>query len=215
MVVEVGEKGRRYSLHKAFLCHYSEYFRKALNGPWKEAEDGVVPLKDIEPGVFNVFVNWMYTQKLPGNCEEWCQVGELGEAWDFASEIALILKAYNFGDRFLATAFKRAANVAIVGILHGCAPFYEVVIFAFKNLPAHSPILQLLVDAQCRHWSECLDDTEEVELQKQLPYDFLLRVMKRYSEKVYGDTAWFEEPLARCLYHEHASDEERKECQKK
>jgi len=29
--------------------HHSEYFRKALSGSWKEAEENVVTLKDVEP----------------------------------------------------------------------------------------------------------------------------------------------------------------------
>ena len=51
VIIQVGPEHRRYYLHKAFLIHYSEYFRKALSGPWKEAEEGVIPLEDIEPGV--------------------------------------------------------------------------------------------------------------------------------------------------------------------
>lgn len=50
ILVEVGQEGLEYRVHKALLIHDSEYFRKALNGPWKEAEEGKVSLKDVETG---------------------------------------------------------------------------------------------------------------------------------------------------------------------
>jgi hypothetical protein len=37
VVVGVGTSGRKYHIHKALLTEHSEYFKKALNGPWKES----------------------------------------------------------------------------------------------------------------------------------------------------------------------------------
>jgi hypothetical protein len=50
IVVEVGPDRKRYHVHKTFLTHYSEYFRKALRGKWKEAKEGLVKLDDVEVG---------------------------------------------------------------------------------------------------------------------------------------------------------------------
>jgi hypothetical protein len=47
--------------------YYSEHFRKALSGPWKEAEELAIYLNDVEPAVFSMFVEWLYTQRLPNN----------------------------------------------------------------------------------------------------------------------------------------------------
>jgi hypothetical protein len=33
VVVEVGDPGMKYHIHKALLTEHSEYFKKALNGP--------------------------------------------------------------------------------------------------------------------------------------------------------------------------------------
>lgn len=46
--IEVGPHRKKYYIHEALLAHYSEYFRKALRGPWKEAEEGVVRLEDVD-----------------------------------------------------------------------------------------------------------------------------------------------------------------------
>ncbi|KAF2117803.1 hypothetical protein BDV96DRAFT_597677 [Lophiotrema nucula] len=63
--VKIGPDKTEYLLHRCFLIHHSEYFRKALQGDWKEAQDNEIVLEDVETGTFNVFVNWVYTRKLP------------------------------------------------------------------------------------------------------------------------------------------------------
>lgn len=80
VVVKVA-KAVDYSLHRALLVEHSEYFKKALNEPWKEAQDGVVRLEDVESSVcryrlgdrcmslltiaVDVFVDWLYAQMIP------------------------------------------------------------------------------------------------------------------------------------------------------
>jgi hypothetical protein len=41
----------RYHIHRPLLEKHSEYFKKALNGPWKESQEGAVKLEDVECGV--------------------------------------------------------------------------------------------------------------------------------------------------------------------
>ena len=48
MTIVIGtEEPNKHYIHQALLIHHSEYFRKALQGPWLEAEEGVVRLKDV------------------------------------------------------------------------------------------------------------------------------------------------------------------------
>lgn len=49
LVVEIGPKRKKFSIHKALLAEHSAFFRGAMRGPWKEAQEGVVTLDDIEP----------------------------------------------------------------------------------------------------------------------------------------------------------------------
>ncbi|KAF1960097.1 hypothetical protein CC80DRAFT_582457 [Byssothecium circinans] len=76
VTIKVGAEKTEYVVHKAFLVYYSDYFKKALEGPWKEAEDNAITLEDVEVEVFNVFVNWLYTQQLPRNRYEWFDASE-------------------------------------------------------------------------------------------------------------------------------------------
>lgn len=47
VIVRVGEDGTDYQVHRASLKEHSEYFQKALNGRWKEADESVVRLEDV------------------------------------------------------------------------------------------------------------------------------------------------------------------------
>ena len=37
-----------YKIHKSLLIDTSAYFKKALEGPWKEAEERTVKVKDVD-----------------------------------------------------------------------------------------------------------------------------------------------------------------------
>lgn len=50
VAVEVGPERVRHFVHKALLEEHSEYFKRALNGSWKEAEDRVVCLDNVDCG---------------------------------------------------------------------------------------------------------------------------------------------------------------------
>lgn len=44
-------KGVKHHIHRVLLVQHSDYFKMALQGPWKEAEEGVVRLDDVENGL--------------------------------------------------------------------------------------------------------------------------------------------------------------------
>lgn len=48
VIVEIGPDAKKFYVHKALLMHHSEYFKKALSGTWKEAQEGIVRLHDVE-----------------------------------------------------------------------------------------------------------------------------------------------------------------------
>jgi hypothetical protein len=51
VILKAGPDQSQFHIHKALLVHHSEYFRKALNGLWKDAEEGVIKIEDVEPEV--------------------------------------------------------------------------------------------------------------------------------------------------------------------
>ncbi|KAJ4361298.1 hypothetical protein N0V95_002000 [Ascochyta clinopodiicola] len=137
-----------YKVYKALLVEHSEYFKKALTGPWKEAEDRVVRLEDVESHTFDVFVEMAHVQ------------------------------AYVFGDRFQALGFKDAVHRSE---FHWIVAPYEIIIYAYNNLPEDDALLQEMADTQCSSWTPYMDREKEIEDRKKLPIDFLIRVMIRFG----------------------------------
>lgn len=217
IIVKVGPELRKYYIHKDLLTHYSEYFRKALCGVWKEADEGMVCLSDIEPGIFNVFVNWIYTHNLPATQNKWVEVAEVKEEdckGKITREVSMVqLKTCVLGDRLMTLNFHRIVSNAFIDnmIRIRRPPYYKVINYAYKNLPQDNKILDLLAHQQCYRWHEDSDGKPgdgEFELRSQLPQSFLFRVMVRYSK---GRVT---EPDP-CGYHEHASEEEEKTCRER
>jgi hypothetical protein len=102
----VGPEQQQYHLHKALLTHHSEYFLRAFNGSWKEAEDRIVTLEDVGPVTFGIFVEWLYTQNMP-TFDVFVEMGAPTKAEDRDDDpyITALTQALVFGDRFLAHTF--------------------------------------------------------------------------------------------------------------
>ena len=52
---------RTFTVHKNLLCRASEYFRKSLNGRFKERSERELELLHDCPAAFDVLYNWVYT----------------------------------------------------------------------------------------------------------------------------------------------------------
>ncbi len=60
--VRVGPHAETFSVHKAIL-RKSEYFRKALDGEFREAGDQAVDLPEEDPDIFSFVVAYLYEEK--------------------------------------------------------------------------------------------------------------------------------------------------------
>ncbi|KAF2656849.1 hypothetical protein K491DRAFT_715065 [Lophiostoma macrostomum CBS 122681] len=208
VTIEVGPNHQNYQVYKDFLVYYSDYFRKALAGPWKEAE-GVVRIEDVEPELFKLFIYWLYTQDVKRLYSEDVDVRECFKlSYGTAASRMMFMKLYVFADRFSVPKLRKAVNNHYVTSGARFTPWYDVVIYAFDNLPSAYKILDFLVDTQCANWSD-KDSPEETELKAKLPHDFLVRVMSRSRELLRGGKS---KKIIPCEYHEHDSEEEKKAC---
>jgi hypothetical protein len=45
--INVGPDGTKYYVYKSLVADHSAYFKKALNGAWKGADEGVICLDDV------------------------------------------------------------------------------------------------------------------------------------------------------------------------
>lgn len=172
----------------------------------------MVTLIDIDPEVLDVFVDWLYTQRLPQLGGWTSAIKGMGTGkWEVSPRIHAIalamVKVLVFGDRFSSPKFYRHVNTYLVDWLCAlkCPPPYPTVIYAFEHLPSEKSILQLLAELQYLHWRPYMDTDEAQKLYDRLPQEFLLRVMKKLGSS-------FEADVNVCKYHEHADGIERARC---
>ncbi|OAF56647.1 hypothetical protein VC83_07193 [Pseudogymnoascus destructans] len=65
VTVYVGPREKRYSVHKALLTSQSEYFERALNGKFKEADEQTIRLPEDSPDAFDLLIGWLYQNQIP------------------------------------------------------------------------------------------------------------------------------------------------------
>jgi hypothetical protein len=60
--VRVGPHAEEFSVHRDILTK-SEYFRKALDGEFREADDQAIDLPEEDPAIFSFVVAFLYEEK--------------------------------------------------------------------------------------------------------------------------------------------------------
>jgi hypothetical protein len=192
VVIEVGQMQTKYTVQKDLLTHYSKYFTNALSGKWQEA-DGIIILDDIETSVFNLFINWMYTQTLALSPHEWFNNAEVSTPTndDIKAAKVLHIKLYVFADRFeVASLCKILLHHLQCHQSDFLTPSAGVVAYAFGNLPAKDPVLDVFVAWYCANWNPKNYTKEEMDEWQQLPSDFTFRCLQRYVVMVRSYSGW-------------------------
>ncbi|KAF2256253.1 hypothetical protein BU26DRAFT_17616 [Trematosphaeria pertusa] len=178
-----------------------------------------VELEDIVPAVFNLFIDWLYSQKISIPDEVNINVGEKAIDCIQGNEYHMLaIMLYALANRFLVRDLTRSMNRLLVAdyAVKATRPSLDIIIFAFGNLRSSDTILDLLVDFHCCAWHPWLRDyEEEAKLEKELPHDFLLRVM--HAHACSNEAARLQTPgdLVPCDYHEHDTLAEWKACEYK
>lgn len=61
VLVKVGPEEQKFTIHKGLLCAVSTYFKAALEGGFKEAEEQMINMPEDDVEVFEHFQLWVYT----------------------------------------------------------------------------------------------------------------------------------------------------------
>ncbi|KAJ4319584.1 hypothetical protein N0V94_003817 [Neodidymelliopsis sp. IMI 364377] len=201
VVVEIAN-GVKHHLHCALLTQHSEYFKKAFNGPWKEAQEGVVRLEDVESDPFNTFVDWLYYGKIPNTDLRFRRLYAIG---DDDSHDILMLKAIVLGERLLVLGFVERAD---------SSPPLSVITYAFNNLTGDKPVLGMLVDLHVRNYKTEASSQAEAgpRVEETLPHEFLIRIVHTYGQKNTLDWQTRQGTPVPCDYYGHTTADEREQC---
>lgn len=125
-----------FEMYRGVLSFYSDYFRAALNGGFREATDPIFDLSAEKAKVFRVFKDWVCARKLPGAGEtNWRDPCELWVSADgrqmplFANTVMNILR-----DKF---------------VLEWTVPTSELH-FVYRNTTVKSNLRRFCIDAVAR-----------------------------------------------------------------
>jgi hypothetical protein len=173
IIIKVGTKAKKYTLHEKLLTHYSGYFRGALSGNFKETHDGIITLNDIDTEAFDVFVDWLYEKQLPA-CLDTVSPRD---------GVRLKYRTYVLADRLLAPNMKsKLMDYVFEGLQsRKQRPSFQSTIYMFENLAETDPMLRFAVDAfSTRLGVYCLPSSS-IKILPDLPKAYLVQVLLRVN----------------------------------
>jgi len=142
--VGTGEKSKTYAIYSSTLTTRSLFFRKALSGPWKEAEERVVHLPEDDARTFELYLHYIYNNEFACNPSE-DQYGK--------KELGALARLYvlceKLQDPISKNCIIKALSDSIYTIRsHGTwnIPGCAVVETLYKGTVKGSPVRRMLVD---------------------------------------------------------------------
>ncbi|KAI9699791.1 MAG: vesicle coat component [Candelina mexicana] len=192
--VYVGPNRKHWNLHRDLLCARSKYFKAALGGDFKEAQDKAISYPDEDPAVFGLFISWLYC-------------GTLQVPMDKCT-LTHYFKLYVLADKFSIEALK---NLTIDAIrehyrLSGCYAGASRIEYIYSNTASRDPMRKFLVDSLASWYAteqESPDDEDDALLKAggDIASDMWKALIRQFS--------YPKDPTAEvsCMYHEHKDTE--------
>ncbi|KAL1797235.1 hypothetical protein ACET3X_003841 [Alternaria dauci] len=207
----VGPHKRCFTVHLDLLVYHSRFFRAALTGSFKEASEKVVTLPHATTGIFELFVHWLYYQRLPMETDSSELFASYRKADNpFVVQESLVL-LYAFCDQYAVPGLKRLCLDTLFYEVteEPSLPHFDIVRTTFVNLETEQdPLCRFWVDHYC-YWGG--ENCWTVESIQDLPLTFVTKVLNQYTNLSHGGRDdWLPEL---CNYHDHATSKERNECE--
>ncbi|OCL08415.1 hypothetical protein AOQ84DRAFT_40631 [Glonium stellatum] len=144
--VHVGKTPDIFYVHEDLICSSSEFFRNAINGGWRKSDDRVIQLANDPPDAFGLYIQWLYTKRIPsGDFENTKSLIE--------QEYAQLGVAYVLGEKLQDLAFKNAIIDALIEVTDilmvsgkPCFPRPDTVRYIYEGTPGPCGVRRLLVD---------------------------------------------------------------------
>lgn len=147
--VTVGKPPKEYWLHRKLLMARSDYFKMAFaEDRFMEGRTGALVMEEDDPDAFDMFVNWLYTDRLP---DPEMQAQMIDNSDTIRS--LTVLKFFTLADKvLLGSQVKRdlmdcflkhchQGNIAVVGV-----GFLST---AFRNTAEDCPMRRVVIDLFC------------------------------------------------------------------
>jgi hypothetical protein len=214
VTIYVGNKPAQFVIHKKLLCDTTDFFLKAFSGSFKESE-GVLRLPEESPGVFSLFIDWLYRSRIAhtNSGRHWVNLFNL---YIFAEKLCLNELANRTMDRIRHTyALLSSALVTPALASH-------VYRKTFTDSPLRIFCIEALAYQFCMLDGVAIDQhipsdehLEQILEQGRDNSDFFLdyfRYLREYEGKQLNfpgqKGADFNHEMSECKFHRHAKDED-------
>ncbi|KAK3716003.1 hypothetical protein LTR37_006733 [Vermiconidia calcicola] len=156
VVIRTGTEdyAKTFNVHKDLLTTHSDFFKAALSREWKEGQDRVVRLKELEnPEPFKLFVDFLYTGKIFSG--KVVDIGTLDHVKANFQEYLLLVEAWTLGEMVLSTPFKDGImDIMISKLVAGDIIPDNIYPWVWKKTASNSTLRRLLVDIAIWDWEE-------------------------------------------------------------
>ncbi|THX02320.1 hypothetical protein D6D13_08371 [Aureobasidium pullulans] len=142
VVLSVGPSKQEFTVHKELLCFYSDFFRAAFNGSFKEATEGRIELPDAQLDVFEIFQVWLYSRSL-------LNTEDLQDQPDYQKypSFSTLARLWVFGDKYQIPLLQNCAADAILQYTKDKNRFCTNVLkTAYDHTMEGSPLRRLAID---------------------------------------------------------------------
>jgi len=187
----IGTEKKPYTVHKDLLCFYSDYFRAAFNGSFKEAAERKIELAGVTVNVFEHFQVWLYTRRL--NPLE-LMVSELIHLWIFGDQHQIPLLQNYAVDGLFEKRTKEYCFAAGMALL-----VYE------KTLPG-SPLRRAIIEI----YASCVlqeSENSQLRLAGFWSVESLIDLVRAVESRPKGLNQYALQKRDKCFFHVHGKDE--------
>ncbi|KAH0363443.1 hypothetical protein KCU65_g7390, partial [Aureobasidium melanogenum] len=186
----VGTEKKPYTVHKDLLCFYSDYFRAAFQGSFKEAAERKIDILGVRNDIFEHFQVWLYTRRL-----------------DFATlSFEAIVRLWIFGDQHQISLLQNYTVDCLFykRVKENVFPT-NVVPFIYDNTPTGSALRRAVIEIAS---SLALQDPERNTLSPERWSVESLIDLVRVIDARPRDLGKYALPKRdKCFFHVHGKDE--------
>lgn len=208
MDVLVGEDEVKFVLHQAIVCTTSLFFRAICNGKWKESEERLLRLPEVDPEMFSIYLGFLYNRKVDMREERSADMKSLktvtGEALIHLHDRAI--HAYALGEMVQDAAFRNAVvdEMRFVWTQPGQVGHQRSIQTLCATVSHRSKLMRYFVD----RWAVAdYSDCSFRDFYKHLPTNFVLELACVHTEE--RDMHVADRRVSardRCFYHDHESE---------
>ena len=221
-------------IHQAILVRVSKYFKAALDGNFREAEEKAITLSDVDIDAFEVFIDWIYTSNFEALEQAYRDLSEKCEKYDREDEKdegqkavldqeeqsfrSILFRVYIFADAHEVPGLKRSTIDMLFDYLHNVyfrMPLADEMVWILTQLPKSDPLWRMLVDFFCLYEGARQGSIFKDGNQDCLPREFISAMLDRQNHVLRAltdESMTLDYDLTVCDYHEHVNKAERDNC---